>query len=514
MWDTTSGKALFTLTDHTDRVQAVATTSSSLLVSGGVDKTVRVWDLDSGQCVRVFEGHRGAICGLAFTDDSRLAISASADDTLRVWDVEARSLSYKLPSHQNTVTSLKTDPLDRFVVSSSLDGTIQTYSLADHFQSVTKLGVHGRSIECVTLSNDGRLLLSASSDHNLKLWDVEKGTELRTYCKHADWVNAVVFTDDNLHCVSGSDDRTVVVWEVATGRAIRSLIGHEAAVKSVSCLHTETRHLIVSGSCDRTIRVWDLQNGNRVHILSGHSKDVRCVATALFPAYGPVAVSASRDKTAKLWSLDTAVCLKTFYGHQLPVNSVVLLKDGLHILTASSDKTIRLWSIDSGASLASFYAESGVTCLSLAADERTIVFGTNNGWISKAWLRLAGCIDPLPSPNVQQYIEATKQRQASRNASPVLSEAQNSEKPSRSDTIALPLTLESETPLQAEAASDPPQTEGVISSRQSNVQGSEQFDSDKRTTASEEINNDSEVAPIAPRIKSQHSQPSSSCVLL
>ena len=516
VWDITTGSVLHTLKDHQDRVQAVAISVSGLIVSGAVDKTVRVWLPDSDRCVRVFEGHRGAICGIAITNDSQLAISASADDTLRVWDVQAESPLYKLPSHTNTVTDIKTDPLDKFVFSSSLDGTIQIYSFADHFQSVEILGNHGRSVECVALSHDGHLLLSASSDHNLKLWDVKKHTELRTYCKHADWVNAIVFTDDDHHCVSGSDDKTVVVWEVATGRAIRSLSGHKAAVKSVSYLQTETHHLIVSGSCDRTVRVWNLLNGSQLHILSGHGNDVRFVATALAGVYGPVVVSTSRDKTAKLWSLETAVCIRTFYGHQLPVNSGLLLKDGLHLLTASSDKTIRLWSIESGASLASFYAESGVTCLALAADEHTVIFGTNNGWISNAWLRLAGCNNPLPIPNLEKYIKvAAHKHQVFGVSASDKSEGQRFAL-STSDEVTSPLTIKSELAKREETTLGHSQEEDVVSFPTSRAQRAEELELAKtrmKIPSDTEVHS-REVSQVSPRVVSQQPQTSFSCALL
>jgi WD40 repeat protein len=88
IWDMANGRCLRTLKGHSDSVYGVAlTVDGQLAVSASWDHTLRVWSLASGQCLRILEGHTDQINGVALTSDGRMAVSASFDRTLRLWDL-------------------------------------------------------------------------------------------------------------------------------------------------------------------------------------------------------------------------------------------------------------------------------------------------------------------------------------------------------------------------------------------------------------------------------------------
>jgi tricorn protease-like protein len=103
------------------------------------------------------------------------------------------------------------------------------------------------------------MAVSASDDKTLKVWDVEKGRELRTLQGHSDVVRGVALSANGRLVVSASDDKTLKVWEVVSGRELCALVGHSDWVRGVAV--SSDGRLAVSASADRTVKVWDVVTG-------------------------------------------------------------------------------------------------------------------------------------------------------------------------------------------------------------------------------------------------------------
>jgi len=89
VWDLETGRCRATFEGHTNSVFGVAITSDGkTVVSGSDDKTLKVWDLETGRCRATFEGHTDSVFGVAITPDGRTVVSGSADKTLKVWDLD------------------------------------------------------------------------------------------------------------------------------------------------------------------------------------------------------------------------------------------------------------------------------------------------------------------------------------------------------------------------------------------------------------------------------------------
>jgi len=123
----------------------------------------------------------------------------------------------------------------------------------------------------------------------------------------------------------------------------RTLIGHSRWVTSVSVC--ADGHRAVSGSKDKTLRVWDLETGECLHTLVGHNNDVNCVSVS---ANNRCAVSGSLDNTLRVWDIETGECLRTLVGHSGGVLGVNVCPDGRRAVSGSSDNTLRVWDLESG----------------------------------------------------------------------------------------------------------------------------------------------------------------------
>ena len=127
---------------------------------------------------------------------------------------------------------------------------------------------------------------------------------------------------------------------------VRTMEGHSDGIKGVAVSADGRR--AVSASGDKTLKVWDLETGCPLHTLEGHSNDVCGVAVS---ADGRRAVSASKDKTLKVWDLETGRTLLILKGHRRQVNGVAVSADGRRAVSASKDKTLKVWDLEMGRAL-------------------------------------------------------------------------------------------------------------------------------------------------------------------
>ena len=279
---------------------------SRFAMSGSSDKTLKLWEVATGRCLRTFTGHTDRGLSVCLSADSRFALSGSSDKTLKLWEVATGRCLRTFTGHTSGVSS-------------------------------------------VCLSADSRFALSGGSyDKTLKLWEVDTGRCLRTFSGHTDGVLSVCLSADSRFALSGSGnpfyskkDNTLKLWEVATGRCLRTFTGHTSGVSSV-CLSADSRFAL-SGSADCTLKLWEVATGHCLRTFAGHTIMVTSVCLS---ADSQFALSGSYDNTLKLWEVATGRCLHTFAAHTDNVNSVCLSTDSRFALSASDDKTLKLWVLD------------------------------------------------------------------------------------------------------------------------------------------------------------------------
>ncbi|MFI0482938.1 tetratricopeptide repeat protein [Actinomadura sp. 9N215] len=286
------------LTGHTRPVATVAITPDGRrALSGSGDRSVRYWDLETGECLRRLTGHTDSVPSVAITGDGRYGLSGGNDGSMRWWDLETGKCVRTFTGHTDSVHAVAMTPDRRHAVSGSNDGSLRWWDL-DTGDCLRIMTGHTSGVWSAAVTPDGRYALSGSFDRTMRWWDLSDGRCLGTFTEHTDAVQSVAFTPDGRRAFSAGDD-TVRLWELSTGECVRTMTDHTDTVMSVA-VTADARHAFSSGE-DATVRLWDVDTGRCLRVLRGHSMRVWSVATT--PG-GTRVLSGSSDTELRLWDVD------------------------------------------------------------------------------------------------------------------------------------------------------------------------------------------------------------------
>jgi Tol biopolymer transport system component len=293
----------------------VFTTDNKSLVTGCIDKHVRVWDVASGKELRQMEGHTGQIVGVAVSPDGKNVASASDDGTVRLWDLATGKETRKLEHNSNLVG--------------------------------------------VAFSPDGKTLASAGYDQTVRIWDANTGKEIRSLNAQANQLLAVAFSPDGRTLAFGGVDMTVRFWSTSDGKETRRLQAHTGYVRGVA--FSPDGRLFASAAYDSTTRIWEAASGRSIRILRIASNDTTGTFAPAFSPDGRTIAVACEDDTVRVWELATGQLVRSLTGHRKRVYSVAFSPDGKFLASGSDDGKALIWDLGKiGAALGAQAREAGL----------------------------------------------------------------------------------------------------------------------------------------------------------
>ncbi|MFM2062804.1 MAG: hypothetical protein RLZZ507_2474 [Cyanobacteriota bacterium] len=384
IWDVLTGTKWASCLGHTSSVNSVAfSPDGSMVVSGSLDNTVRLWDAKTGEAIaQPITGHTGSVNSVAFNPDGNTVVSGSKDKTVRLWDVNTGKAIGQLYSHAQPVTSVAFSPDGNTIVSGSWDNTVWLWDLNTEEAIAQTFSGHTKPILSVAFSPDGKTIVSGSWDNTVRLWDIETGEAIgQPFSGHTNSVTSVAFSANGSIVVSGSEDSTVLLWDVKTGEAIgQPFSGHISSVTSVAF---SAGSMVVSGSEDRTVRLWDVETATPINqVFSGHIDTVNSVA---FSPDGSTVVSGGEDNRVLLWDIKTGKALGQSFSshtdrHRDIVKSVAFSPDGKTVVSGSSDTTMRLWDVKKRKTIDQPFSGhiDTVTSVAFSPDGSTVVSGSED----------------------------------------------------------------------------------------------------------------------------------------
>ncbi|ETS62557.1 hypothetical protein PaG_03192 [Moesziomyces aphidis] len=280
------------LAGHKGWITAIATSQENpdLLLTASRDRTIIVWQLsrdDSnyGYPKRILHGHNHFVSDIVISSDGQFALSASWDKTLRLWDLNTGTTTRRFVGHTADVLSVSFSADNRQIVSGSRDRTIKLWNtLGECKFNITDDG-HSEWVSCVRFSPNPQnpVIVSAGWDKVVKVWELSKCKLKTNHYGHTGYINTVTVSPDGSLCASGGKDGITMLWELSDGKHLYSL---EAGDTVNALVFSPNRYWLCAATAS-CIKIFDLESKSIVDELKPeftgvgkNSADPECLSLA------------------------------------------------------------------------------------------------------------------------------------------------------------------------------------------------------------------------------------------
>jgi len=368
-------QTLACLRGHNGPVLSVAVSpTGKLIASGSSDRTILLWDFETGQCLSKLKGHRKDVCVVRFSPDGALLASGSRDGTIRLWETDSKQCvrtlqavgrgdmgagryAYPDDAKESSVTSVDFSPDGKLFASVCNTNEIWIWDVESQ-KCIKKIvdnpdkrsSDHYLRLSRISFSPDGRLLASASTCGSVDLWNVQSGAWIMHVDDHAHdcGVCSVGWSADGNSIVLADESEGIRIASAQSGKRESSFAFYREVFEA--CFNPNGK-TIAFASIDHNVQSWWIEDGRWSDEFDGHRGKVWCVR---FSSCGNFLVSGSEDRTVRIWQAPVtrpfSSCLPELpNGVEQSPHVVSFSPDGA-VFASSTDPpvAIRLWSITSG----------------------------------------------------------------------------------------------------------------------------------------------------------------------
>jgi WD40 repeat protein/tRNA A-37 threonylcarbamoyl transferase component Bud32 len=346
---------------------------------------------------QTWDGHAGAVRGVAFSPDGSRLASASQDRTVQVRDVRSGAVTLSLKGHTGPVTGVAFSPNGTRLASASQDQTVKVWDARTGIE-IGSLQGHTGAVLGVTFSPDGNRLASAGGDATVKVWDVRAGRDERTLRGHTGPVISVAFSPDGSRLASASLDKTVRGWDARSGAEVLTI------KEQVSCVAFSPDGSRLAGSLSRfvanMVKVWDARSGAEIRSLSSSLSSPGVMACqgygVSFSPDGKLLACASRvgdfGTKVNVWDMRTGaeiVTLQGFKSYDDVATALAFSPDGSRLAGACGNPDnpgtpgqVKVWDTRFGVEVRS--VRDDVWSLAFSPDGSRLAGGCGEGMV-KVW---------------------------------------------------------------------------------------------------------------------------------
>jgi WD40 repeat protein len=292
--------------------------------------------------IKTFIGHTGLIYSVRVNKDGTKLLTASADKSIRTWDVNTGNPLNVIYTHTIVPKIAIFSPDGNYIAAPYIQKQIGIWDVNTVREIMTITTAHA-NILALAYSADGTLLASADNEGMVCIWD------LRTQKKVYQWQVPTKYEANSIHfhptqslIAIGSADKNVYVWHYNEKNKVNVLRGSILGISSVSFSQDGKR--LLAGSADKTLRIWDAEHDfEEIRTLwRSHNSDITCAAYSPDSKY---ILSAGKDKTIRLRDANTGKIISIFNEDKEVIHSLSFSPDGKYAYTGGEDNTVRMWKL-------------------------------------------------------------------------------------------------------------------------------------------------------------------------
>eukprot|EP01117_Protostelium_nocturnum_P019685 TRINITY_DN859_c0_g1_i1.p1 TRINITY_DN859_c0_g1~~TRINITY_DN859_c0_g1_i1.p1 ORF type:complete len:491 (-),score=81.12 TRINITY_DN859_c0_g1_i1:1125-2597(-) len=270
LWKTTTGKCLFKMNGHTSRIWDVdSNAQGSLIASASGDSTIKLWNLHptedeedqiTSSCVSTLSSHQGDVYSVRFHPSQRHIVSGGYDKTARLYDVTTGQLKRAFVGHNSSISRAIFNPYGNLIITGSKDSTIKFWDISSGV-CIRTIGSHLGEVTSIEINSNGSMLLSGSKDNSNRLWEISTARPITRFKGHQNTTKNFVragFGPSESLVIGGSEDGSVYIWDTEDGDLLQKLNGHNGMVYST--VWNQKQMLMASCSHDGLIKTWGYNN--------------------------------------------------------------------------------------------------------------------------------------------------------------------------------------------------------------------------------------------------------------
>ncbi|MEE2960458.1 MAG: WD40 repeat domain-containing protein [Myxococcota bacterium] len=380
-----------TLAGHLDEVLAVAADREGrFLVSSDRGKYIRLWDLETLRVVRRYAFPGSGVIGLAFSHDGTRFVASGLDGKLALYLIEKEKMIWAKQAHKRDIRALSFSPDDAYIGTGSWDQSFAWWK-TESGEQFKKIPFNRGVVEAMEWASELDLLAVAGGNY-IYLFNKEGTKLLHRLEGHEDVVTRLKFAAGDSVLLSASNDWTIRVWDVNEKKILRVLRAHKQGVIGLDV--SSDNKLVLSAGLDDRIRVWDVQLSQERMRLKGHEEGI----TAMVALGGQKIATGDLGGNIKVWDVKSGKAIEELGGHTGAIEDLVVNKDGSLLASGSRDKTIKVWSAEDWSEkheLAEHddwvygvaFSRDGRSLVSVDKEGRVLVWGAKSGVLRKEMIR-------------------------------------------------------------------------------------------------------------------------------